>query len=416
MRNYTFDSNILDPTIFPDERGAPHALFDMWRNDDPVHWNPPTKDYVTQVPGSKMERGFWVLTKHKDVCDVSMDQKRFSSYEDGFVIWDVSPDELERQRANFMGMKPVDHTAVRRVMMSSFMPKALQQMQPKIDKLAKEIVDSIADRGDCEFVFDVAAKLPVYTFCELMGIPESYRDVVTELGNQMADVETRGQLEVNPAIRLSQIAEELSEMKRSNPDDLLLSTIVNSKELNLSQMEINQFFSVFAIAGHETTRSSASHFIYLMNKNPDQYQLLLSDVDKYLENAVDEVLRFTSTTTNFRRTATEDVELGGHIVRKGEKVYLSYAAANRDPAIFPDPHKFDITRKNASKHLAFGIGPHVCIGARLARNQLSALLRQIVTRLPDIKLDGEAEWLRSIWFNAIIKLPVKFTPENAARN
>ena len=173
------------------------------------------------------------------------------------------------------------------------------------------------------------------------------------------------------------------------------------------------FFVVFAIAGHETTRSTAAHFIQLMATHPDQYALLRSDVDAHLENAIEEVLRYTSTTTNFRRTVMVDTEIGGTAVRKGDKVYLSYAAANRDPSVFPDPHRFDITRENARKHLAFGTGPHVCIGARLARLELHALLKQIVTRTPDFQLDGEPTWLRSIWFNAITRLQIRYTPEAA---
>jgi cytochrome P450 len=148
-----------------------------------------------------------------------------------------------------------------------------------------------------------------------------------------------------------------------------------------------------------------------MNLYPDQYALLRSDFDAHIDNAIDEVLRFTSTTTNFTRTAMADTEIGGTEVRKGEKLYLSYAAANRDPAVFEDPSRFDITRANAKRHLAFGAGPHICVGARLAKMQLRALLREIVTRLPDIRPIGDPEWLRSVWFNAIIKMPVTFTPE-----
>ena len=155
------------------------------------------------------------------------------------------------------------------------------------------------------------------------------------------------------------------------------------------------FFQVFAVAGHETTRSTASHFINLMNRFPEQYELLREDLDGQIDNAIEEVLRYTSTTTNFRRTTTAATEIGGVPVEKGAKILMSYAGANRDPDVFEDPHQFDITRQNARKHLAFGTGPHVCIGARLARLQLKALLKQIVTRLPDIRV-VEAEWLKHL--------------------
>jgi cholest-4-en-3-one 26-monooxygenase len=338
-----------------------------------------------------------------------MNQELFSSYEGGIVVWKLEGEALERQRANFMLMRPAEHSAVKKVIMPPFMPKALAAIAPEIDRLAADIVSSVADKGECEFVFDVASRLPIYTFCELMGIPEHLRDQVAEYGNAMADVESRTEHSLDPAIGLFGLAQELAEEKRRNPDDRLLSVMVNDTTLNLDPMQINQFVLVFAMAGHETTRSTAAHFIHLMHKHLDQYAILRSDFDAHIENAIDEVLRFTSTTTNFTRTAIADTEIGGYPVKKGDNIYLSYAAANRDPAVFEDPHRFDITRSNAKRHLAFGTGPHVCTGARLAKMQLRALLKQVVTRMPDIRPVGEPEWLRSVWFNAIIRMQVEFT-------
>ena len=403
--------NLLDPGLFPSEQGPPHHLFDKWRANDAVHWNPPNHDYVNAMPRSSGVRGFWVLTRYKDVFDVSMDQELFSSHENGIVVWDFEGEELARQRANFMWMKPTDHGAVKKVIMPPFMPRALNNMAPHIERLATEIVGDIAGRDGCEFVFEVASRLPIYTFCELMGIPEQYREQVADYGNALADVEGRSSHTLDPTIGLFGIAQELAEEKRRNPDDRLMSAMVNDTTLNLDPMQINLFFLVFAMAGHETTRSTAAHFFHLMHRHPDQYALLRSDFEAHIDNAIDEVLRFTSTTTNFTRTAMADTEIGGCKVSKGDKIYLSYAAANRDPAVFDDPHCFDITRSNAKRHLAFGAGPHICVGARLAKMQLRALIREVVTRLPDLRLVGEPEWLRSIWFNAIIRMPVAYTPE-----
>lgn len=409
MAEVQLEHNILDPDIFPRENGPPHQLFDLWRKEEPVHWNPATPDYAPLPPAAPLTKGFWVLTRYQDVFDVSRNQELFSSYDDGFVIWDADESELQRSRSNFMGMKPADHTAVKRVILPPFSPRAMAALGPEIDSIATELVDDMVAKGSCEFVFDVASKLPVYTFCELMGIPESYRERVADLGNQISDVETRSEQAENPMFALFAISEELSDVKRKTPDDKLLSAMVNDTTLGLEQMNINTFFMVFAMAGHETTRSTAAHFFYQMEKNPDQYQLLLSDVDAHLENAIEETLRYTNTTTNFRRTATEDTEIGGYPVKKGDKVLLSYAAANRDPSVFENPHAFDITRVNAKKHLAFGTGPHVCLGSRLARMQLHALLKEIVTRVPDIRMAGEPEWMRSIWFNAITKMPMEYS-------
>lgn len=403
------DANIIDPDLFPAEQGPPHAVFDAWRQADPVHWNPPNPDYRVTIPGNSLHKGFWVLTRYKDVFDVSMNQELFSSWEAGLVIWDTEGPELERQRANFMGMKPADHAAVRKVINPPFMPGALRAIEPRIAAVARRIVDDVAAKGACEFVFDVAEKLPVHTFCELMGIPEHLRETVANYGNALADVETRGNHSLDPLIGLHAVAMEVAEQKRRNPDDGLMSAMVNDTSLALGDMAISQFFLVFAMAGHETTRSTAAHFFHLMHRHPGQLALLMEDFDGRIDNAIDEVLRYTSTTTNFRRTATADTEIGGVPVKRGDKIYLSYAAANRDPAVFEDPHRFDILRSNARRHLAFGAGPHICIGARLAKLQLQILIREVLTRLPDLALDGEPEWMRSIWFNAIIRMPVRFT-------
>lgn len=175
--------------------------------------------------------------------------------------------------------------------------------------------------------------------------------------------------------------------------------------------ELCMFFVLMSIAGHETTRGTAAHFMRLMVEHPDQYALLRSDPDRYLPNAIEEVLRFSPPVIKFRRTATRDTMIGEQAVKAMDKIYLSYPAANRDPAVFPDPDRFDITRDNASRHLSFGTGPHVCLGARLARIQLKHLLKQVVTRIPDFRLADKPEFLRTIWFNAIIKMPLTFTPE-----
>ncbi len=180
----------------------------------------------------------------------------------------------------------------------------MQALVPEIDKLSKELIDDIGGRGQCEFVFDVASKLPVYTFCQLMGIPEEHRDLVVDLGNAMADVETRGQHALDRMVQLNEFPRLSRSRSAGSPDGSLMSMLVHDQSLGLNQLNINMLFQLFAIAGHETTRSTAAHFMYLMHMHPDQYRLLLSDVDKHLENAIEEVLRYTSTTTNFRRTAT----------------------------------------------------------------------------------------------------------------
>jgi cytochrome P450 len=179
----------------------------------------------------------------------------------------------------------------------------------------------------------------------------------------------------------------------------------------LTDVQINMFFNTLAVAGHETTRNTSAHFVRLMSEYPEQYELLRSDPDKYIPNAIEEVLRFSPPVTNFCRTAVVNATIGNQPIKKGDKIYLSYAAANRDPSVFEDPDRFDIARPNASKHLSFGTGEHVCLGAALARMQLRHLLKRIVTRIPDIRPVGKPQYMRSIWFNAITEMHVQFQPE-----
>lgn len=411
--NPVIDTNLLNADLIPSLGGPPHELFDLWRREDPVHWNPPTDSYESPMPGASVKQGFWVLTRYQDVYEVSRNQELFTSHDGSPIIWDFEPQQLAIQQAGLMGMQPANHAALKRLVVPSFSPKELQAFYPEVDQLAKEIVSDVAPLGGCEFVFDVASRLPVYTFCALMGIPESLHQRVFELGNAAADTENPNRSEQTDSspMQLMAIAAELTQQKLEQPDNSMLSRLIHGEVegQKLDQLSINMFFVTLSIAGHETTRSTATHFVRLMNEHPDQYELLQSDVEKYLPNAIEEVLRFSPPVIKFRRTATQDTDIGGHPIKKGDKIYLSYPAANRDPEVFDDPNKFDITRENANKHLSFGTGPHVCLGARLARYQLQALLREIVVQLPDLKPTGENEMLQSIWFNAIIKMPVTYT-------
>ncbi|MCY4276585.1 MAG: cytochrome P450 [Gammaproteobacteria bacterium] len=417
MLDLSPDTNLLDPHLIPSNSGPPHQLFDAWRESDPIHWNPPSESYSPPNPATFVSKGFYVLTRHADVREVSLDQERFSSHDGGPTIWDFEGEQLMRQRAGLMGMRPDDHTATKALVGPPFGAKELSSFYPEVQQVAEEIVDSVAKRGKCEFAFDVASKLPVYTFCKLLGVADAMREQVFTLGNMLADIEKRddahGEDYAGP--ELMRIGNELAQEKLESPDNSAMSRLVHGEVegRKLDAAGLGMFFVTLAIAGHETTRNTATHFLRLMSEHPDQYALLRSDLDKYLPNAIEEVLRHSPPVIKFRRTVTRDTEVGGHQFRKGDKIYLSYAAANHDPAVFDDPHTFDITRRNARKHLAFGVGPHFCMGAALARYQLRALLTQWITRLPDYSIDGEMEMLPSIWFNAVVKMPLRFTPEAA---
>ncbi len=402
--------NLLDPDLLANEGGPPHVWFDKWRRDEGVHWNPPTKSYAPAIDGFRMERGFWVLTRYQDVFEASRNWNNFSCSAEGVLIWDLDEERLATQRAGIMAMDPPHHAAIKRLVMPPFAPAALRAFEPEIDTLAEEIVNDIAEKGECEFVFDVASKLPVYTFCKLMGIPNEDRDQIAALGNKLVDIETPNAGQFEAQMQLFGYSMQLAEAKRVSPDNSMMSLLVNGEVdgERLTDDQINGFFVTMAIAGHETTRSTASHFMKLITEYPDQRQALLKDLSGRLANAIEEALRFCPPVIQFKRTAINDVELSGCKINKGDKVYLSYPAANRDPSVFTKPHEFDILRKNAKDHLSFGTGPHVCIAARLARRQLYSLFHALLRRLPNARVTGEPERLRSIWHDAIVKLPVTF--------
>ncbi|HEX4183234.1 MAG TPA: hypothetical protein VHY34_08240, partial [Caulobacteraceae bacterium] len=218
-----FDTNLADPDLIPNVAGPPHALFAAWRERDPVHWNPPPAAYRSPTPGMSIDKGFWVLTRYQDVFEASRDQDLFSSHVGGPIIWDYAPDLLARQQAGLMGMPVEQHTQIKRLVMTPFSNKAITAFEPEIARVAREIVDDVAAQGQCEFIFDVASRLPVYTFCVLMGIPEADRDKIFRLGNAAADVESEKTREMDPGPQLFAYAWELAEAKRLNPDDSMMS-------------------------------------------------------------------------------------------------------------------------------------------------------------------------------------------------
>ena len=405
--------NLLDPDLLPTSGGPPHDWFDNWRANEGAHWNPPSDSYAPAIDGMSMDRGFWVLTRYQDVYEASRNWNDFSCSAEAVLLWDLDDATLAVQRAGIMSMDPPKHAELKRLVMPPFAPGALKALEPEIDSVAKEIVDSIAGLGECEFVFDVASKLPVYTFCKLMGIPDEDRDHIANLGNKLVDLETPNAGQLEAQAELFAYSMQIAADKRSSPDDSMMSRLVNGdvEGERLTDEQINAFFVTMAIAGHETTRSTASHLLSLLSQHPDQRAILLADLDGLLANAIEEALRFCPPVIQFKRTAMRDLELSGQRIKKGDKIYLSYPAANRDPDVFQTPHTFDVTRSNAKDHLSFGTGPHVCIAARLARRQLHSLFSELLTRLPDICASGDPIRLRSIWHDAIINLPVTYEAE-----
>lgn len=394
--------------------GVPFDYFAVLRREAPVFWNPPPTDgAVLRDVENYQPCGFWVLSKHEDVSAVSKDTSRFSCWENAILWIDVKQSEMAiaAQRAGLMGMDPPQHTQFRRLVQPGFTPRSVAAMEPHIREEAAKVIGELAERDRVEFVFEVAAELPMILLCELMGVPQERRNEYLELGTATASFEFNDNF-VEDQINLFLLLDDIVKTRKDAPDDTLISKYVHGEVdgRKLSEGEITQFFQTLSIAGHETTRNTTAHFVRLMDEHPDQKALLLEDLEGRLPNAIEEVLRFSPPVMQFCRTATEDVALRGVDIAKGDKVYMSYISANRDEDVFDDPERFDILRPNADKHLAFGTGAHFCLGASLARLQLRCILQELYTRLPDIGLADAPTPMYSAWFNALNEMPILTCP------
>jgi cholest-4-en-3-one 26-monooxygenase len=407
------DLDLCDPDLFVAHGGPPHEYLQVLRREAPVFWNaPPSK----QKTISQIQKGFWVLTRYDDVIRVSKHPKLFSSSEGGPYLWDMDEASLAGQRLTMLVMDPPQHVKYRRLVQRGFTPRMIDKLEPTISAHARKVVDRIAKNGECEFVEDLACELPLTLICELMGVPQEMRKQIFDWSNELIGADDEDMKAGDPnatAMQMWMYCNQLVAEKRAKPDDGLLSLLANGSVDGeaLSDLELNNFFVLLSVAGNETTRNATSQFMRLMFEHPEQHALLRSDVDRHLEGAIEEALRFAPPVVCFRRTALEDTEIRGVRIAKGDKVYLSYPSANRDEAVFgPTSMHFDIARPN-NDHVAFGIGEHYCLGANFARMQLRCILREVLTRLPDMQLAGKPAFQRSNFIAGIKRMPVRYTPE-----
>jgi len=406
------DLDLSDPDVFVAHKGPPHGYLEVLRHEAPVFWNPPP---AAQKTLTSVARGYWVLSKYEDVVSVSRQPKLFSSWEGGPYLWDMDEASLAGQRLTMLVMDPPQHVKYRRLVQRGFTPRMIDKLEPTIRRHARDVVDRIAKKGECEFVEDLACELPLTLICELMGVPQEMRKQIFDWSNALigaddADMQS-GDTQAT-AMQMWMYCNALVAEKRRKPDDALISLLANGAVDGeaLSDLELNNFFVLLSVAGNETTRNATSQFVRVISEHPEQLALLKSDVDRYLPDAIEEALRFSPPVMQFRRTAVADTEIRGTRIARGDKLYLSYPSANRDEDVFGETSmQFDIKRQN-NDHIAFGIGEHYCLGANFARMQLHCILRELFTRLPDIELAGPPAFQRSNFIAGIKRMPVKFTP------
>lgn len=400
--------DLVDPDIY--QQSIPFDSLKELRQEAPLAWY---DDKTTGV-------GFWAVTKYDDLEFVSKHPKLFSSAEKSCLMREMNEESVAMQRLILINMDPPDHLQNRRIVNKAFIPKVIEEKLSNLTGVASDIVDKVAAQGSCEFVKDIATDLPLIVICNLMGVKEQDRQLIFDCTNTMvfADDPDMSTSEEDGQLAAAQIyayGMTLLEEHHNNPTDTLTGILVDSMdgEEGLTEDEFCSFFLILLVAGNETTRTVTVNGMRLLIEHPDQLQMLVDDMS-LLPNAIEEMLRHQPAVIQFRRTATEDVELSGQTIKKGDKVIMFYPSANRDEVLFDDPDSFDITRENAILHRSFGIGEHFCLGSHLARLELKVIFTEVLTRMRNPKFDGPVERLRSNFINGIKSMPITFDPEQAS--
>ncbi len=405
------DVDLWDPATFA--AAMPDEAFGLLRGDAPVAWH----NERPRREGGHAGPGFWCITTHADIQTVSMQPDVFSSWLGGFTGADTGGVVLDETRLNLMGMDPPDHTAFRASIRAPFGPRVTRDLGAVIEGYAEAIVDEVAPLGEVDFVESIASELPLLTLSHLLGVDESDRRLFYDWSNRIIgnhDPEFGGSVRdfLTAKDELFAYGRQVIAEKRARPDHGLVSTFIASEVdgVPLDDEKIILLWFLLLIAGNETTRSSLTGAMEMLAAHPDQRAWLVDDLDNRLPGFIEESLRCTNPVLHFRRTATRDVELNGARIREGDKVILWYPSANRDEAVFDDPFTFDPTR-SPNHHVAFGFGPHFCLGARIGRLQIEIMLRELLTRLPDIEVVVPAQRAHSTFLNSPKSLGVLFTPE-----
>ena len=402
------DIDLLDLDRF--QRLEHHEMFTRLREKGAVHWHEPV---------APLERGFWSVVKHAQVQEASRDAERFSNERGGVNLRDVDeyPDGgIDSRGVLLTEMDAPKHTRYRLLVNKGFTPRMVKLLDDVFVRRARAIVDDVIERGGCDFVEDVAAELPLQAIADIMGVPQEDRKKVFDWSNRMigSDDPDFGGAETgrSAAQELYAYVNQLADQRRKEPQDDIATKLLQAEVDgdHLTEQEFDSFMLLLSVAGNETTRNTTSWGMWALMQHPDQYAALRDDIDGKLDRAIEEMLRWASPVYHFRRTASHDTELGGVEIQQDDKVVLWYISANRDEDVFTDPFTFDIAR-TPNEHVVFGGGgAHYCLGANLARLELRTIFREILERIPDMRVTGEAQILRSNFIGGVKHLPVSFAP------
>ena len=401
--------DLTDRALYAD--GFPHDVFTELRHSDPVRWHP----YPDGFPGNHDE-GFWVLSRHADIEAVNRNTALFKAF-DGPQLG-IQPEMAGNMMVSMDGPAHVRH---RRLISAGFTPRMIGRLELQVRQWAEMLVDQALELGECDFVSEVAYKLPMNMIADIVGIPEQDRDWLFALANEFLQggigQDNPVQLHIDNQVRMFEYALALGQDKIANPQDdvwTILSTIsVESEDGEfhaLTQIELDLFFILLVVAGSETTRNAASQGLLALLRHPDQLDLLRRHPEA-IPTAVEEMLRWSSPVSYFARRAAEDTEIRGVPIAKGDRISMWYPSGNRDEEVFADPFGFDIER-SPNRHMAFGGGgAHFCLGASLARRELITLFEVLLERTREIELSGGPTYTSLGILNPILlfmdRLPVR---------
>jgi len=392
------------------ESGVPHEQLKRLRQEAPVfrHDDP------------QLAEGYWALTRHADVVYVSRNPELFSSYEKTAMLDEYAQEQIEQQRMFMLNQDPPEHTRTRQLVNRGFTPRMIARLEERIQQTCDDIVEQAVAKGEGDFVTLCAAELPLIVIAELMGVPLEDRHKVFDWSNRMVggndpEYGVTEQQRFDAAQEMWAYANELAKQKRAQLQDDIVSKLISPDEAGnvLSELEFDLFFMLLAVAGNETTRNAISGGMYAFTQHPDQWDKLKAD-PSLIPTAADEIVRWVSPVNLFRRTPTQDVEIGGVPIKKGEKVVIYYSSANRDESVFDHPDVFDIARE-PNPHVGFGGGgPHFCLGRHLAKLEIECLFRSLITQCERVELVAEPRRLRSNFINGIKEMTVRFVPAAAS--
>ena len=391
--------------------------FKVLRRDRPISFYDEPIIEGTSVDFPK-GAGYYALTKHRDVSTASRHPEVFLSGPGAVTQMDL-PTELVEYFSGMISTDNPKHARLRRIVSNAFNPRNIRAAEESVERVADELLIRALDGGTGDFVADFAAPFPLEIICTMMGVPRSEYATVLRCSNiilSMGDPEYVPEgndpvlVQLEAAVTLTAIMEELGKYRRDNPVDDITSALVNAKieTEKLTQQELASFFVLLVAAGNETTRTALAHGLHVLSEHPDQKALLVADYESLAKTATDEMVRWASPIIWMRRTLASDFTLSEFELKAGDKVLLFYNSANRDEDVFDDPYVFDVAR-TPNDHYGFGApGPHFCLGAHLARREITVMWHELLSRTPNIHATGPPSQLASSFVNGVKHLPYDF--------